>query len=320
LVFSDSSYQRNWEIALNRKFYNKFYKKSEKPEFVLTNIFGKEHKELHFLLEKLLIEFVDFFLFTKYLKPDLSELQQLCKQHSYSFNNLLLEEYFEKLYGWCIDVSENADPESPRPKLFLGYNGAPSLSSLKPEKELFDNQTIKGSFLNSQTNQREILFKDYSILINEDTLKDLMEITQEDGVKTYKPLYKLLLEKPNSYFEEAHHQISGVIYTDKLYNYSSEFNSKKVYKAPHVFFWILSEDMYSGRDAFDDPELWRRMFKCFNLTLQAGIKYDTLLKHGYSHKEAMLISGLETETHLKLRTLLKEKYADKDDFDDDFIE
>lgn len=317
LVFSDLS-KRNWEIALNRKFYKKFYEKSENPEFVLTNIFGKEHTELHLLLEKLLIEYVDFRLLTTYLTPDLSELQQLCKQYAYSFNNLLLDEYVEKLHGWCIDVSENADPESPRPKLFWRDNGGPSLSSLKLEKEIFVCQTIKGSFLNRQTNQREILFKEYSILINEDTLKNLMEVTQEDGVKTYKPLYLLLLEKPNSYFEEANHQLDGVIYTDKVYHYISEFNCKKVYKATHVFDMDLCEDWYSGRDAFDTPELWRTMFTCFNLTLQAGIKYDTLLKYGYSHKEAMLISGLETETHLKLRTLLKEKYADKDDFDDEF--
>lgn len=316
LIFSDYS-KRDWEIALNRKFYKKFYEKSEKPEFVLTNIFGKEHTELHLLLEKLLIEYIDFCFLTKFLKTNLTELQLLCKQHSYSIKNLLFEQYAEKLLGWCIDVSENADPESPRPKLFLGYHGEPSLSSLKPEKEIFDNQTIKGTFLNSKTNQREILFKEYSILINEDTLKNLMEVTQGDGVKTYKPLYQLLLEKPNNYFEEANHQINGVIYTDKLYNYISEFNSKKVYKATHIFSLYLSDDWYSGRDAFDTPELWRTMFTCFNLTLQAGIKYDTLLQFGFSHKEALILSGLETETHLKLRTLLKEKYADKDDFDDE---
>lgn len=290
----------------------------EKYKFILPNIFGKDHAELHALLEKLLFEKVDFCLLIDYLKSNSCEQKPALMRYS-SSNRSLFGSYFNTLYDWCIDVSEDSAHDNNRIRLNLSREKF-DCAIIKPKKEIFHARTIKGTFLNSQSNQREILLNDYSILINEDILKDVMEIIQEDGLKTYKPLYTLLAEKPNSYFKEANHDISGVIFTDNVSNYMSEFNSEYVFNVSEIFDENISFDLYRGAETFDEPELKRPMFLCFNSTLHCGNIYDTLLKYGYSHKEALHLSGLETETHLKLRTLLKEKYVDNDDFEEEELE
>lgn len=292
---------RNWEIWLNKKFYNRFTS-IEYQQLELQNIFGEEHNELHHWLEKLLQEYLYFHNIVDSLKPDIIELEYLLKQHSFTHSIFL--KYGEILFGWCLNTeNEQLDP-------IYGY-GEVELSKIKIDKKIFTDQTIKGLFLNNETNQREIAFSDYSIVLKEEYFKEVKQNLLNSHLAYSNSMLNIISGEQNGFFKLFEPRISGVISTKKALNYNSALGQENVYFTYKILLENPPFEQYDFPSArFDNHQIWKRLFKCFNNTISYACLYDTLIKSGFNKIESLGLSGLENETHLKLSQLLREKYTD----------
>lgn len=294
---------RAWEIWLNRKFSRQFFE-IECQELTLKNVFGADHKELHFWLEKLLQEYLHFQNIIHHLKPDNDELEDLLKQHSFASNIFL--EYGEALFGWCL----NTDKELINP--ICGYSEE-ELSNLKKDKRVFTYKVIEGLSFNEKTNLREIAFNDYSILLKEIDFEKLKQKLINEHLEHSNRMLDLLSGEINGVFSSFKPKISGIISTD-LTAYESVFGSNKIYLAYYLLLENPEQELYDyPSDRFENHRVWQVLYECFNKSISYGCLYDTLLKSGYDKKQSLLLSGLENETHLRLSEILREGYIEQFD-------
>lgn len=300
LEFNSYSLLRDWEIWLNRKFYKKFVINESQQQLKLINMFGVEHTELHYWLEKLLQEYLHFQNLVHFLKPNQSELESLLKQHS--FAEEIFFEYHEKLMGWCL----NEDEEQINP--ICGY-GEDELSKISRHRKIFTYQTIKGSFFNNETNQREIAFSNYSILLKEDTFESFKQKLVDHHLKHSNDMLNIISGQQNGRFRSFNPTISGIFSTDQVASYKSEFELENVFFAHEIFSVNPPMELYDFPSArFDKHRIWRNLYNCFNGTISYGCLYDTLLRNGFDKYQSLELSGLGNKTHLRLSQILREGY------------
>ncbi len=298
----NSNAERDWEIWLNRKLYSTLFgEEAEYQEMYLLNEFGPEHKELHFLLEKMLREYLHFQNMTNLVKPNSYELNQLLEQHS--INGHIYWEYGERLLGWCVDA------ENERLNPICGY-GEEEFEKIKPNKKIITNNTIEASHLNSEINQREISLSKFSILLKESTFQFFKKNLIDRHLKHCNQMLSIISGEKNGYFPPFKPMISAVIFTQKATDYQSQFGKKDVFYVDK----ILSEnpliELYDYPSArFDHHRIWRQLYTCFGLTISYGCLYDTLRKSGFDKNQSLKLSGLGSETHLSLSQLLRENYT-----------